>query len=1365
MSRLKRQLGLIAAIAAALFALMAVFAIGNHDAEAHPTVHPQKKLFSGRWYKPSVDLTTSPPWFGVAFPGEAYPCDGGYDTASCVSNWQGPANASYGDWNSQPSTARFNVQGYRDNNWDNNVYIVDNLPGAPPGLLGFAAYYNSNGQDCVPDPYPGYLYCSVYRWSDAVIIDDNHTGPYGTAQSRQATITHELGHVLSLRHESTNESVDPPPLYQCGWDNTGQIPVSIMAYDCIDPVAVGGSGIYTVQDWDTCGVNHAYYDPAYEWEECTCYNPPSAPAPAPGPAAYYHPITPYRVLDTRIGTGGFTGRLGQNCHINVQVTGVGGVPASGVTAVVLNATVAQPSMGSYLTVYPSDAGLVVASNLNYSAGQTVPNLVTVKVGADGKVKVYNAVGQTHVIFDVVGYYSSGTSSPGSTFTAAASPTPTPTPTPTSAASPTPTASPPPPAPPGSVTTYQLNALHDGQGSGSLTTPLSQAWSVPLSGTPGYPLVVNGRVFVATGSAGGSNGAELHAIDQQTGSVLWGPVDLPGTYHINGIAADGENVYSINFDGLLRAFNQVTGQQVWLIDLPVQWSFTSPPTVSGGIIYVGGAGAGGTVYAVSAANGSVLWTAGMNNGEHSSPAVTSDGVYLSYACEYTYRFHPATGQNIWSRNAGCSGPGGRTPVVHGGRLWARTAGGGFPLILDTANGSLLGTFSSVYAPAFDGNLVFYTPSLAEGVSLRAVDLTSGNVQWTQAGGVTTAPIVVDGKVIVGYSGSVAVYDEYTGALLGAFDAGATIPPTDEVSSVMLTGLAAADGMLFVPATSTLVAFRSSSTPTPTSTPFAAGHSAAVASVTQAGMSAMSMDMKDATNINNASTLGPLDQCARINENGMLDADEFLTDQIHVDVTAQGIPLFNDNGTPDPSDDTGGIKGYQYDLHYPSSQFTVTGRTYSNPTYNKLASTGSISTTGSDPVPDTNTDDVWKSRAVDTSATTPEDGNGILDRLTIVTESAAVAGQYAIWLTGQGHTDASNTVYTPDVTNIANIAVNQPCDPLLVTPTPTPSATPTVTPTPTATATPTVTPTPTPIATPTPTPTATPTATPTPLPTATRTPTPTVTRTPTPTPTLTATPTPTATATPTTGYYHPLPPARILDTRTGIQGISGKLGPGGDIAVPVTNIGGVPPLASGVTAVVLNVTVTEPTAGSYLTVYPFGVTRPTASNLNFVTGQTVPNLAIIKVGADGTVGKVRVYNAVGLTHVIFDVVGWYGGPSGGALFHSLTPARILDTRTAPQGVPPGIVDQNETITVDVTGVGGVPSTASAVVVNATVTGATAGSYLTVWPEGTPPAASNLNFTAGQTVPNLVMVKVGADGNVRVYNAVGQAHVIFDVVGYFQ
>ncbi len=246
------------------------------------------------------------------------------------------------------------------------------------------------------------------------------------------------------------------------------------------------------------------------------------------------------------------------------------------------------------------------------------------------------------------------------------------------------------------------------------------------------------------------------------------------------------------------------------------------------------------------------------------------------------------------------------------------------------------------------------------------------------------------------------------------------------------------------------------------------------------------------------------------------------------------------------------------------------------------------------------------------------------------------------------------------------------------------------------------------------------------------------------------------------YHPLPPARVLDTRVDPPGAVGQ---GESRALQVTGRGGVP--TSGVSAVVVNVTVTQPTAPSHLTVYPGDKPKPLASNLNYVAGQTVPNLAVVGVSQSAPTGQIRLFNAVGSTHVVVDVVGWYGGESNGPgrPYRPASPARILDTRFGTGGVT-GPVGQ--ALEFRVTGRGGVPPAeagVSAVVMNVTVTQPTAPSHLTVYPGDQPrPLASNLNYVAGQTVPNLVVVKVGAGGTVRVHNNVGSIHLIFDVVGWF-
>ena len=124
------------------------------------------------------------------------------------------------------------------------------------------------------------------------------------------------------------------------------------------------------------------------------------------------------------------------------------------------------------------------------------------------------------------------------------------------------------------------------------------------------------------------------------------------------------------------------------------------------------------------------------------------------------------------------------------------------------------------------------------------------------------------------------------------------------------------------------------------------------------------------------------------------------------------------------------------------------------------------------------------------------------------------------------------------------------------------------------------------------------------------------------------------------YAPVAPARVMDTRPGgvtidAQAVGGgALRPGETRALQVTGRAGVP--ASGVGAVVLNVTATGPTTGGFVTVHPTGQPRPGSSNLNFVAGQTIPNLVIAKVG---TTGQVSLYNDSGSTHLIADVAGWF------------------------------------------------------------------------------------------------------------------------------
>jgi hypothetical protein len=210
--------------------------------------------------------------------------------------------------------------------------------------------------------------------------------------------------------------------------------------------------------------------------------------------------------------------------------------------------------------------------------------------------------------------------------------------------------------------------------------------------------------------------------------------------------------------------------------------------------------------------------------------------------------------------------------------------------------------------------------------------------------------------------------------------------------------------------------------------------------------------------------------------------------------------------------------------------------------------------------------------------------------------------------------------------------------------------------------------------------------------------------------------------------------------------------------VTGAGGVP---FGATAVVLNVTVDAPLTNGFITAWPSGEPQPTVSNLNFVAGQTVPNLVTVKVGSNG---RVNLYNSQGFTHLIADVVGYYTAdrPQVGGLFTAVTPGRLLDTRLG-AGLP---VPGGESINLTVTGSHGVPAAGvTGVALNVTVDQPTGPGFLTVWPTGEPrPLASSHNFVPGLTVANLVLAKVGSGNQVSIFNSFGATHVVVDVVGYF-
>jgi hypothetical protein len=253
---------------------------------------------------------------------------------------------------------------------------------------------------------------------------------------------------------------------------------------------------------------------------------------------------------------------------------------------------------------------------------------------------------------------------------------------------------------------------------------------------------------------------------------------------------------------------------------------------------------------------------------------------------------------------------------------------------------------------------------------------------------------------------------------------------------------------------------------------------------------------------------------------------------------------------------------------------------------------------------------------------------------------------------------------------------------------------------------------------------------------------------------------------TGFQSLAAPQRVLDTRpTGVTADGQHQGVGGVAAetryqLPLAGRVGLP---AELAAVVLNVTVTDPAGAGFVTVYPCRDTPPTASNLNYVAGQTVPNAVMTAVG-DG--GAVCLFTKAP-THLVVDVAGWF--PEGA--YQALDqPARLYESRPgrptvdmlqAGEGVRPA-----EAVTrVKVHGRAGL-GTPPSVVLNVTASETQGPGFVNVFPCGPAgatdrPNASNLNYAPGQTVPNLVVAKVGTDGEVCVFTKAA-AHLIVDVAG---
>ncbi|MEV1287368.1 hypothetical protein [Micromonospora sp. NPDC049679] len=231
--------------------------------------------------------------------------------------------------------------------------------------------------------------------------------------------------------------------------------------------------------------------------------------------------------------------------------------------------------------------------------------------------------------------------------------------------------------------------------------------------------------------------------------------------------------------------------------------------------------------------------------------------------------------------------------------------------------------------------------------------------------------------------------------------------------------------------------------------------------------------------------------------------------------------------------------------------------------------------------------------------------------------------------------------------------------------------------------------------------------------------------------------------------------LLDTRSGVNvPVVAK----SVTSVAALGVGGIP--TSGVRALLVDITGINPTANTFLTVYPKGATRPEASSINVSKGEVLSNSVVVTAGTDG---KIDVFNHLGSTHFKLDVQGYFtnssAGPGGG--FVPVEHTRVVDTRSG-LGTSTGTIAGGGARTVTLTG-GVVPAGATAAVIDVVITGATGFGWFTAAPANQAGAANAIDYVTGTTSMGMA-VKLPVDGKVVLTNRGGVAvHAVVSVQGY--
>ncbi|MBR7833491.1 hypothetical protein KDL01_09455 [Actinospica durhamensis] len=270
------------------------------------------------------------------------------------------------------------------------------------------------------------------------------------------------------------------------------------------------------------------------------------------------------------------------------------------------------------------------------------------------------------------------------------------------------------------------------------------------------------------------------------------------------------------------------------------------------------------------------------------------------------------------------------------------------------------------------------------------------------------------------------------------------------------------------------------------------------------------------------------------------------------------------------------------------------------------------------------------------------------------------------------------------------------------------------------------------------------------------------------------------------FVPLTPGRIMDTRengtTGNPRAGAALGPvtsDSTTVVPVegATVAGTTLPSTNITAAAVSITVLSETANGYLTAYPDGSPTPITSTLNYLTSATGTNSAIVPLGTDG---DFDIYNSsTGTAQLIVDVTGYFTtgtGANNTSTYTPLTdPSRALDTRSG-LGTSEAPIASDAGITLTVAGntTADIPAdgtnTVTAVAINLTAINSTGSGELIAYPDATnsltnPTESTALTYASGQNIAAALIVPVGANGKIDIYNSGGASvNVVGDISGYY-